>query len=88
MTFLEVLQRNQRVINSCVTVEQAKNSRLYTRLVNRRWGETNIDEKSVKGWSKSVHDLHELADYTKFMREAKIKKLMIDISFGRVYSMC
>lgn len=71
MTFLECLQKNQKVINSCITVEQAERSRHYTRLINRRWGQMdNVYIEAVR-WNK----LNELAEYTEFMREEKIKSL-------------
>ena len=77
MTFLEVLQKNQKVINSCITVEQARHSRLYTKLVNRRWYQTNA--KGTQRDRIPYHeDLHRLAEYTKFMRDEKILDLRLE----------
>lgn len=78
MTYLEVLQRVQKVINSCVTEEQVRESVNYTKLVVRRWTETNKissdDHKYL--YRKYKRDCRNLADDVKQLRYVRLLEVL------------
>lgn len=76
MKFLEVLQKVQKVYDSCETIQQINTGKKYTMLLVQHW--CKIAYKSAISVEEQIQcnrNAVTLAKYTKFLREKNVLEL-------------